>query len=315
MDDLLPDILDQCLVRIAEGATVDECLAAYPAQQADLELPLRAAARLRELPRPVLPVGMRAGLETQLLALAAARRAAEPAAVAAPAPPARGLDAILAGVLGALGYAGSARQPWLRLAAAAIAVVLALVLGAGALAAARGIVNLIRPQPTLTPTAVPSPTASPLALIVIDGAIDQIAQEGWVVGGMTVIISSTTSIEGIPALGATAHVRGMPQGSSGFLAYSIVVEQPPTPTAMPAPTAAMTPTVVLSPTLLPAVAPTVVAPTVVPSQPAPADDGASDTIDGAKKPCQGQQLGRDEKKCDPKPHEDKKPPKPKGPKK
>jgi hypothetical protein len=306
MDDLLPDILDQCLARLADGATVDECLAAYPAQQAELELPLRTAARVRELPRPALPAATQAGLETQLLALAAARRAAKPVVSAPQAPqPARTLDAILVGILRALGYAGSPRQPWLRLAGAAIAVVLALVLGAGALAAARGIASLLRPLPA--PTATPSPVAPPTP-IVIDGPIDQIAQEGWVVGGVSVVVSSTTSIEGLPAVGAIAHVRGVAQANAGLLAQSIVVEQLPTATAMPTATAAITPTATPSPTLSPAPAPT-----AVPAQPAPADGGSP--VDDPKKQCQGQQRGRDEKKCDPKPHEEKKPPKPKPSKK
>jgi hypothetical protein len=313
MDDRLPDILDQCLARIADGATVGECLAAYPAQQAELELPLRAAAHLRELPRPALPAVARAGLETQLLALAAARRAASPASTLPQAPrPAPGLDAILARILRALGYPGSARQPWLRLAAALAAVVLVLALGAGALAAARGIATMLRPQPT--PTAVPSPVA-PFTSVVVDGAIQQIAQEGWVVDGRTVIISSTTTIEGRPALGATAHVRGVAIANAGLLAHSIVVEQPPAPTVTLAPTATLapavtlTPTAVLSPTLAPAPAPT-----ALPAQPAPADEGGG-IVGDPKQQCQGQQRGRDDKKCDPKPHEEKKPPKPKEPKK
>ena len=313
MDDRLPDILDQCLARIADGATVDECLAAYPAQQAELELPLQTAARMRELPRPALPVAARAGLETQLLALVAARRAAGLASTAAPQAPqlASGLDVILARIVQALGYAGSPRQPWLRLAAAAITVVLALALGAGALAAARGIATLLQPQPT--PAAVPSPTALPTPLVV-DGAIEQIAQEGWVVDGRTVVISSTTAIEGRPALGAIAHVRGLAIANTRLLAQSIVVEQPP-PTATPVPTAIVRPTATVMPTAAPS--PTLSpapAPTAVPAQPAPAD-GGGDSADDPKKPCQGQQRGRDEKKCDPKPHEEKKPPKPKGPKK
>jgi len=305
MDDVISDILDECLARLADGATLDECLAAYPAWQAALEPPLRMAVRLRELPRPALPDTARARLETQVLALAGARRAAIPPTPASKALRARGLDAILAGMLRALGYGGPLSQPWLRLAGAAIAIVLALVLGAGALAAARAIVHVIQPQPPAAPTSMPTSTAPALALIALDGPIEQIAQEGWVVGGTTVALSSTTAIEGTPALGATVHVHGVVQNGGALLARSIVVEPLPTitstppPISMPTETPAPTATPVLTATLVPVVVPV----------PAPPD--ANDQPDDQKQPCQGQQRGRDEKKCDPKPHEDSKPPKPK----
>ena len=313
MEEVLPDILDQCLARLADGATVDECLVAYPAQQAELELPLRMASRLRELPQPALPTATRAGLETQLLALAAARRAANPAAPASQAPAlVGGMDAILAGVLRALGYGAAPRSPWLRVAAAALTLVLALAVGAGTLLAARAIVEIVRPKPTPIPTAVPTSTAPPLAQITIDGPIEQIAQEGWVVGGTTVVLTSTTVIEGTPALGATAHVRASILNGGGWLAQSIVVEAPPTPTSTPTPTQTVTPTEAPAPTTAPVPDP---APAAAPSQPSPGrnqggDNGNADENDRQKQPCQGQQRGRDEKKCDTKPHDDKKPPKP-----
>src|SRR5215218_1355039 len=76
MDEMLADILQTCLVRIDAGASVDECLAAYPQQREALEAPLTAAMQLRRLPRPALPAATQAALETRMLALAAQRRAA-----------------------------------------------------------------------------------------------------------------------------------------------------------------------------------------------------------------------------------------------
>ena len=148
MDDGLSDILETCLDRLAAGASIDECLAAYPAQRAALEPVIRAAARLSQLPRPAMPTHTRAALETQLFARAAARRAAAPAGQ-----PWWRLDpsAILAGVLRALGYGGPLSAPWLRIAATAVALVLALLLGAGAYAAARTIVSVFVPTPKPTP--------------------------------------------------------------------------------------------------------------------------------------------------------------------
>ena len=225
-------------------------------------------------------------------------RTASPATPTLQSPP-RGVDAILAGVLRALGYRGSLGQPWLRLAGAAIAIVLALALGAGALAAARAIVNAIHPQPVVAPTSVPASTAPALGLIALDGPIEQIAQEGWVVGGTTVVLTSTTAIEGTPALGAIAHVRGVAQNGGALLAQSIVVEPLPTAASTSLPTSIPTATPV--PTATPAL---VVAP-------APAPPDTNEQPDDQKQPCQGQQRGRDQKKCEPKPHDNSKPPKPK----
>src|SRR5262245_45753516 len=78
MDDGLADILEICLDRLATGASVDECLATYPAQRGALEPALQAAAGLQQLPRPAMPSQTRAALEAQMLARAAARRAAAP---------------------------------------------------------------------------------------------------------------------------------------------------------------------------------------------------------------------------------------------
>src|SRR5262245_32791096 len=99
MDDGMADILANCLVQLATGASVDECLAAHPAQRAALEAPLRAAAGLLRLPRPAMPSHTRATLDAQVVALAAARRAGP-----APRRPwwQLGPSAILAGVLRAL---------------------------------------------------------------------------------------------------------------------------------------------------------------------------------------------------------------------
>jgi hypothetical protein len=298
MDDGFSEILEQCLVRLADGATVEECLAAYPAERVELEPALRTAGRLRELPRPALPDAARARLETQVLALAAARRTAPAPAVPQATPRPRRAEAILAGVLRALGYGGPLSRPWLRLATAAIALVLVLVLGAGALAAARAIIEVIQPQPTVVPTSMPSATMPALTLIALDGPIERITQEGWVVGGTTVVLTSTTLIEGTPALGAPAHVRGIAQNGGALLARNIVVDPWPVITGTPAP--------ISTPTETPAPPATPIS-TVAPV-PAPSD--ASDPPGDQQQPCQGQQRGRDEKKCDPKPHDDKKPPKP-----
>lgn len=249
---MLADILQTCLVRINAGASVDECLAAYPQQRAALEAPLTAAVQLRTLPRPILPAATQAALETRMLALAAQRRAALPPSAATngrtPLPPRTGTlepAALLAGLLRTLGYGGPLARPWLRLASAAIAIVLALALGAGALAAARAIVRAIQ-GPASAP-AISLPAATPFTL---DGPIEQIAPERWVINGITVALDAQTTIAGAPQVGAVAHVGGSVQADATLIARSITVDmQQPAATSVPIPAGSPAPVIV--PTLAP----------------------------------------------------------------
>jgi hypothetical protein len=291
MDDGVADILEICLDQLAAGGSVDECLAAYPAQRSALEAPLRAAAGLMELPRPAMPTHTRATLETQMLARAAARRAAPPASQ----PWWRlGPSAILAGALRALGYGGPLSTPWLRIAATAVALVLALLLGVGAYAAARTIISVFVPAPT--PTALPTATPA-VQTFTVEGIIGRIDTEGWSVDGATFAVDAQTAIEGQPAVGTFARVSGVVRADGSRLARNVHVEliptpiltQPTAPTTPPVPT--VVPTPIAFPTIIPAPAP---APVAVP----PGSPGNDDDDD---KQCQGQQIGRDEKKCDPKP--------------
>jgi hypothetical protein len=322
MEDRLVDILDQSLERLNQGATVEECLAAFPGERAELELPLKMAGQLRALPHPQLPAATRVALEQTMLDLAARRRINQAANQAtpsepAPRPPWRMLEpaVILAGFLRMLGYRGSLRQPWLRLAALALTIVLALVLSAGTFAAARALISIARPQPTAAPPTAPTatPTAAPNATpIVLDGQIDQLAQERWVVGGRAVILTASTTISGTPALNAIAHVRGGLASGGALLALQIAIDPiAATPSATPSATASATPptpTLTRSPTPEPTAIPTAVpadppapvpqpaAPIAPPPTAAPPPPG-----DDQQHVCQGQQRGRDDKKCDPKP--------------
>src|SRR5215210_7802030 len=111
MDDALTDIYAECLARLDAGATVDECLVAFPQHRGELEGPLRLAARLRTLSRPApLPAPARAAIATQVLAQVAAQRSSTsgsvPPAPARSAPRRFDSSAMLAGVLRALGYCG-----------------------------------------------------------------------------------------------------------------------------------------------------------------------------------------------------------------
>ncbi len=298
MDDGVADILETCLDRLAAGASVDECLAAYPAQRGELEAPLRAAAGLIRLPRPALPSHARAALEGQMLAHAARRRAASPRQ-----PWWRlGPSAILAGALRALGYGGPLSSPWLRIAAVAVALMLALLFGAGAYAAARAVVSVFTPSPTPAPTVMPTamPTATPTPqTFAIEGVVERVDQEAWVVGGTAIAIDSQTTIDGTPAVGAIAHVSGVVRADGARLARSVRLDPAPT---LPPPAPTLAPTPFVFPTITPSPAPSPVA--APPGNPGNNGDGGNrggDNGQGQDKQCQGQQKGRDDKKCDPKP--------------
>jgi len=251
MDEQFADILHICLAQLDAGASVDACLTVYPRHSAVLEPALRAAAQLRAFPRPTLPAATRTALEAKMVALAAARRNA-----AAPTPTSNGHapsgwqswrtlapSSMPAGILRALGYRGSLSQPFLRLATAAIAVVLAFVLATGVFAAARALLKAVTASPT-TPTPI-MPAVTPFAL---DGPIEQLAPTTWVVNGVSIVIDAQTSITGSPTIGARAHITGNVTADGTLLARTIAVAAlqlsptsipptpiPPTPTSIPTP--------------------------------------------------------------------------------
>jgi hypothetical protein len=302
MDSAIVNILDSCIGQLEAGVPLEECLAGYPQQRAELEGPLLIATSLRQLPRPALPAATRASLETQMLARAAARRAAPSPNGRHAASSARGPVALLDSLPRRLGYRGATR-PWMRLASIAIAVLLALTLGAGAFAAARALVRIIAPSARPTPTSAPTNTTGAIGLFTRDGIIVQIGQEGWVVVSETIAINAQTTISGPAQIGEIAHVRGIAQADGTLLAVQITVEPPkPTPaTPLPKPMTA---------TPLPATA-TPVLPSATPVAPVQEPPGDKPSEADKQHACQGLQLGRDEKKCDPQPPPPKEKEKPK----
>jgi hypothetical protein len=151
------------------------------------------------------------------------------------------------------------------------------VLGAGALAAARAIVRAIQ-GPVSTPTNT-LPAATPFTL---DGPIEQIAPERWIVNGIAVALDARTTVNGTPRVGAVAHVRGQVQADATLLARSMTVDaQQPTSTSAPIPTIPPSPMVV---------------PTTIPVQPPPPDVEPAE----APKPDKPDKPGKPDKP--PKPH-------------
>ena len=64
------------------------------------------------------------------------------------------------------------------------------------------------------------------AEVEFEGVIESISDDTWVVNGTTVRISAVTVIQGTPAVGAIAEVRGVLQPDDSVLAQQIIVTYP-----------------------------------------------------------------------------------------
>lgn len=225
-DDQLADILQTCLDQLASGATIETCLAGYPAQQADLEPLLRAAIEVASLPRPPLPAAARAAIEQRMLEQVAVRRL----------PPAGRSSAPLPTLLGPFGL-----PLWL---------ILVVSLGFGLL-----LIMALLFAPALVPDAQPlTPTTTAITT-------------------HTAQLAPTTPLPSTPRPPGTALTRPTAE---------TIVQRSPIATVE---------TIVIIPPVTAKPAPPANPPGAAPSE--PGDDQSRD------KNCQGRQLGRDDKKCNP----------------
>jgi len=135
--------------------------------------------------------------------------------------------------------------------------VLLLCLLIGSLLSACGRSTFNSASGLVASTAIADSIAMPVqrATITLDGAIEQITQERWLVGGTSVLLDAQTSITGSPSLGGSAHVRGVITADGAVQAQSITVDLLVQTTPAPA-----------SPTIAPRAIPTV-APTATPLPP------------------------------------------------
>ncbi len=108
--------------------------------------------------------------------------------------------------------------------------------------------------PTLTFT--PSPTGTPTRPpgFYITGVIKSMNGNGWVVGDVTLIVNSRTTIEGKPQVGAWAAVHGYVDAQGHWIAVKIqvyLITETPYPTHTPHPTRTPHPTETPRPTHTP----------------------------------------------------------------
>ena len=76
---------------------------------------------------------------------------------------------------------------------------------------------------------LPVATTTGRATVTLDGVIEQIAQERWLVAGTAILLEPQTAISGTPTLGASAHIRGVLTGDGAVRAQTIAVDGLPQP--------------------------------------------------------------------------------------
>jgi hypothetical protein len=87
------------------------------------------------------------------------------------------------------------------------------------------------------------------ATVIVDGVVQSINGDMWVVGGVTVKVSATTVITGAPVVGNVVHLVAVSDASGQLVAQSITLI--PTATVTPGPSATPTATLTATATITP----------------------------------------------------------------
>lgn len=268
-------ILNECLERIRAGASVQDCLASFPAEAEELAPLLETLVAVRELQatEPPLPERVAAGRE-RLLAQAAELRQQEVKSQPRPFAdwPSR-LRQRLAAWVAPRPMAGR----WAI--TAIITLVLLILLGGSAVVAAESSLpgDVLYPVKRTTQDVrlrlaldeaaraelerhvQAQRRADALAVaqqgrrVTVDfaGEIESLRAGTWVVSGVTLLVDAQTVVEGPRQLGLTAQVLALSQGDGTLRAQRIVVMAPirtPTPTSF-VPSRVATETATTAPTL------------------------------------------------------------------
>ena len=272
----LDTALDQCLLWLREGMSIEQCLARTPEHAGELRPLLKLAVDVGRTLPPVSSTAARAAGEERMLAALAAKRArqerAHPLALLA--------RRLLWGLVP--GRPGSRRAAW-QVEAAMLLVVL-MAGGGMVIAASAGslpgeplyAVKLASQQAQLALTANPArqqrlaerfdaqrrlDVAAALqvgrrATVEFSGAIQLIEGDVWLVGGLPVVAGEGIEIVGEPYPGARVQVQGELPGNGQIAASRLVVEPQPAPMPTPSPTATASPTATRQPAQTPAARPT-----------------------------------------------------------
>jgi hypothetical protein len=224
----IEEVVDEALQSLLEGESAETIAARYPEYADDLRPLLFAAGTLKRAPQPQLSQPSLAAMVARAQAQAAddrdrvpvivppiavdsnaeatdIERAATPQRSARPAPAKKmSWSNRVAGWMRPSG-------PLLRVPGA---LALVLVVALGIFVVSR-LVN--QPQPPF----IPVPTVS--TQFSVDGTIEQMGSNMWVVGGTVIYLDADTSISGKASIGSSAHVEGEIASDNRRIARSIVV--------------------------------------------------------------------------------------------
>jgi hypothetical protein len=244
---MTPDLqvaLDECLQLLQSGTDLSLCLAIYPQHASELRPLLELAAAVRKVDTPVPADAARAAGLYRILEAAAAKRASrsKPAFASSRSPKSRQGD--------------SHSLHWnvrlaLQMTFAAVMVLAVLISGTVAASAASMPGDVLYPvklaaqqaQLTLTMDEVArqqleqqfdvqqrvdvqrAVQAGRQAEVQLQGWAEQVAENVWVVNGLTITLEPGTSVVGQPRLGAWVNVRARLPGDGSVVATQVVVTE------------------------------------------------------------------------------------------
>jgi hypothetical protein len=252
--------LDQCLACLRAGVDIEGCLERYPEYAEELRPLLMLAVDVGRVTIPAVPAMARAAGERRTLAAYANReeRRAQTHPIAHHA--ARLSWALVPG------RPGSLRPAWPAL----VAVLLVLLVGIGGVTVASSAGSL--PGDALYPVKLASQrlqlalTLNPVehgllagqydaqrrldvqavlkggrrATVEFQGTLQRMEESHWIVSSLPVALKETTSIDGIPYLGAAVRVGGELPGDGRLVALWVKVESEMAPIPTPTPEATHT---------------------------------------------------------------------------
>ncbi len=242
-----PDLqvaLDECLQLLQYGTDISVCLATYPQHASELRPLLELAAAVRKVDTPVPAESARAAGLHRILEAAAAKRASQSQPAFAP----------WHGLRSWLGDSQSLHKN-VRLALQmtfASVMVLAVIISGTVVASAATMpgdvlypVKLAAQQAQLTLTfgevarqhleeqfgvqqrldVQRAVQAGRHAEVQLEGRVDQVAENVWVVNGLTIRFEPGTTVVGQPGIGVWVNVRARLPGDGSLIATQVVVTE------------------------------------------------------------------------------------------
>ncbi len=273
-NDILINLMAECSDQIMSGATLASCLAQYPEHAVALEPLLQTVIEVRQFRAvPVRSAAVAAQSRAEFIAavrdLAPVQRSSAP--VPWPQRLATWWQRLLAGFTGPAKGWNQPRTMPMGLAFALLAVILTGVLATGAISAsARALpgdflypIKMASENAWVLLTRDPAARADvlaeiadrrveealtivrigrPAADLILEGVIEEIREQVWVVSGQTVTLTAETRVEGQPVVGARVQGRMDAPGDGRLLLTYAKITPPVVPTVPPAATTHPAPT-------------------------------------------------------------------------